>query len=556
MLTKINIKYYYTGGALLAALLCVLFNSPWAKFFIGWLALSLGLVSFAYWFNAGGVFRKKQNGSIPWYISWGFVPFLLGCQVYNAWARKHDKVPAIQKIEDQLYLACRLFPSDIEYLKTQGVDAILDVTAEFDALDGTLLAEDIDYLNVPVLDHSVPSEAQLNQAINWLNNQVRNGKKVVVHCALGRGRSVLVLASYLACRDSKSNLEDVLHSINEIRHTARLNKWQFTKVSQMYQQNRIKINKTLYLIANPVSGGGKWQDDAEYIQQTLSSYYRVKLLETTEDKDAAVQAREAVKCGADIVVACGGDGTVNEVASILVNTTMTLGIIPMGTTNALAHTLFGVGSKVIPVAQAVDILIQGHYQPIDTAICNERIMLLLVGIGFEHKMIETANRDKKNESGQFAYLSGLWDAIDENQPLSLSMQLDDGKTHTIDTTSIVIANSAPFSSLLAQGNGEPNIIDGLLDITWIEPTESSQEQLLSLVDLLFTGITRLWNQTNNKLESDAIHHAQAKRIYLTAQQKIHYVIDGELFESNDVTVEVVPKSLKVFVPKTSPILRR
>ena len=136
------------------------------------------------------------------------------------------------------------------------------------------------------------------------------------------------------------------------------------------------------------------------------------------------------------------------------------------------------------------------------------------------------------------------------------MQLDDGETHTIETTSIVIANSAPFSSLLAQGNGEPNIIDGLLDITWIEPTESSQEQLLSLVDLLFTGITRLWNQTNNKLESDAIHHAQAKKIYLTAQQKTHYVIDGELFESNDVTVEVVPKSLKVFVPEKSPILRR
>ena len=75
-----------------------------------------------------------------------------------------------------------------------------------------------------------------------------------------------------------------------------------------------------------------------------------------------------------------------------------------------------------------------------------------------------------------------------------------------------------------------------------------------MVELLFTGVGRLWNQTNKKLGSDAIHHAQAKKIYLKAQQKTPYVIDGELFESDDVTVKVIPKSLKVFVPETSPIL--
>ncbi len=201
MPTQIHIKYYYTLGAFIALCLCIAIPNVVLQMAFGWVALSLGLVSSAYWFNSAGVFRKSQDGSIPWYISWSFVPFLMGCQAYNAWARKHDKVPAIQKIDKQLYLACRLFPNDVEQLKREKIGAILDVTAEFDALEWTLVDENIEYLNIPVLDHSVPTVAQVNQAVNWLHNQVRKGNNVVVHCALGRGRSVLMLAAYLVCRD-------------------------------------------------------------------------------------------------------------------------------------------------------------------------------------------------------------------------------------------------------------------------------------------------------------------------------------------------------------------
>ncbi len=108
------------------------------------------------------------------------------------------------------------------------------------------------------------------------------------------------------------------------------------------------------------------------------------------------------------------------------------------------------------------------------------LLLLLVGLGFEHKMIQKADRDTKNDMGQLAYLTGLWEAIDENQSLSICMQLDDGETHTVDTTSLVVANAAPFTSVLAQGNGEPIINDGLLDITWIDASDSSSPPLLSI----------------------------------------------------------------------------
>ncbi|WP_350432041.1 diacylglycerol kinase family protein [Shewanella sp. H8] len=546
MPTQIHIKYYYTLGTFIALCLCIALPNVVLQVAFGWVALSLGLVSSAYWFNSAGIFRKNQDGSIPWYISWSFIPFLMGSQVYNAWARKHDKVPAIQKIDKQLYLACRLFPSDVEQLKRENIGAILDVTAEFDALEWTLVDENIEYLNIPVLDHSVPTVAQLNQAVNWLHTQVRKGNNVVVHCALGRGRSVLVLAAYLVCRDKNRQFTEVLKSINDIRQTARLNKWQLAGVEKMHQKQQINIHKQAWLIVNPVSGGGKWHDEADNIKQTLSRYFQLNVLYTAKDKSAVQLAEQAKAKGADIVIACGGDGTVNEVASVLVDSDIYLGIIPMGTTNALSHTLFGATSKLIPVSQALDILIQGHHQRIDTAVCNDTIMLLLVGLGFEHKMIQKADRETKNDMGQLAYLNGLWEAIDENQSLSLRLQLDDGETHTIDTTSLVVANAAPFSSVLAQGNGEPIINDGLLDITWIEASDTSPQQLLSMTELLFAGLTGSRDQND---ANSAIHHQQAKKIYLTTDTQFKYVIDGELFEADDMRIEVKPKSLSVMIPQ-------
>ncbi|MGX9462058.1 diacylglycerol kinase family protein [Shewanella sp. A14] len=545
MQPQIHIKYYYTFGTFIALYLCTVSPNVLLQVAFGWVALSLGLVSSAYWFNSASIFRKSQDGRIPWYISWSFIPFLMGCQLYNAWARKNDKVPAIQKIDKQLYLACRLFPRDVDQLKHEKIGAILDVTAEFDALEWTLIDENIEYLNIPILDHSVPTVAQLNQAVNWLHSQVSKGNNVVVHCALGRGRSVLVLAAYLVCRDKNRHFSSVLNSINDVRQTARLNKWQLAAVEKMHREHKINIHKRAWLIVNPVSGGGKWQQEADHIIQTLSRYFQLQVLYTAKDKSAKTLAEQAKANGADIIVACGGDGTVNEVAAVVVDSDIYLGIIPMGTTNALSHTLFGVTSKFVPVSQALDILIEGHYQRIDTALCNDTIMLLLVGLGFEHKMIQKADRETKNDLGQWAYLNGLWEAIDENESLSMYLQLNDGEIQTINTTSLVVANAAPFTSLLAQGNGEPNMSDGLLDITWIEASEASPQQLLSMTELLFAGLTGARDQET----TSNVHHVQAKKVYLNTDTKCQYVIDGELFESDDMCIEVKPKSLSVMIPQ-------
>jgi diacylglycerol kinase (ATP) len=253
------IVIYYLLGSALALLTAILSNSVFFALPFAWLSISLFAVSAAYWRSAPQIFRKKQNGSIPLYIRWIFIPFLLGVQLYNSWARRADKVPAIQKIQDNLFLACRLFPSDMAALQREGVKAILDVTAEFDGLDWSSQAEDLAYFNIPVLDHQSPASEDLLRAVNWIDNQLRAERPVVIHCALGRGRSVFVTAAYLLSKNKDLTVDEALSAIRSIRSTANLNKKQLRALTKIYSLNLLDLAEPAWLIANPVAGGGKWQ---------------------------------------------------------------------------------------------------------------------------------------------------------------------------------------------------------------------------------------------------------------------------------------------------------
>lgn len=513
-------------------------NSVYFAIVFYWSALSLILVSGAYIFNLAKIFRKRENGVIPFYIRWAFVPFLLGVQIYNAYSRKHDKVPPIQKINDHLFLACRLFPSDIDTLKENGITAILDVTCEFDGLEWSSTQENISYLNIPVLDHSVPTHSQLNQAINWIHHHIKEDRRVVVHCALGRGRSVFVMAAYLLSQNKDADVHQILAQIKETRETANLNKHQLRHLAKRHKKGELVIKNKAVLIANPVSGTKLWQDKEHLIVARLSAYYDLEVLTTSQEVNGIALAKQAIVNKPDIIIACGGDGTVAEVASVVVNTQCKLGIIPMGTANALAHVLMGISSKIIPVEQACDLIIDGQTHTIDTAYCNDELMLLLTGIGYEQSMIEKADRDAKNKSGQLAYLNGFFQAFSEQKAQTLYVTLDDNQAQEVHTNSFIVANAAPFTTLLAQGGGQPDHEDGLLDINWLVPSEENTTSVLSIAELMFSSIT----QTQLAISS---HHTNARKVTITADEDIKYVLDGEVKTAKTLVIKIDPGSLKV-----------
>ncbi|WP_026375406.1 diacylglycerol kinase family protein [Aestuariibacter salexigens] len=535
-------RYYFVVAIVLAT--GAFFASGWYfSVVLSWSAVSVLLVSLAYVSGRADIFRKREDGSIPLYARWLFIPFLLGAQLYNGWARKRDTVPAIQKIEDDLFLACRLFPSDITDLKNKGINSIVDATAEFDGLDWSASGEGLAYLNIPVLDHLAPTDAQLRHAISWLDEQVRQNNKIVVHCALGRGRSVLLMAAYLLHRHPDWTVEQALRFINDTRQTARLNRKQRNALDSYVNDSQ----RRAWIIANPVSGGGKWPESKRQVIQRLSQGYVVHIRETTPDCDGYALTKEALADNPDLLMAAGGDGTVREVAAALVDkkSQIPLAILPMGTANALAHVLFGIKSKLIPVATACDAAIHGQISAIDTVTCNEQTMLLVMGIGFEQKMIEQADRKEKDSGGQFAYLSALWESIELDEQQALTVTLDDDSKQ-LTTNSFIVANAAPFTTLLAQGGGQPSLQDGKLDITWLNPDRQNNSAWQGLPELMLRAING-----KQELDDNVVVYRQAKQVSISAAHPLKYVVDGENREADRIDIQVVPESLRVMVPATS-----
>lgn len=529
---------YYILAALLALVLTVTVPVLLLKIVFGWIAFSLIAVSSAYLLNYPSLFRKREDGSIPFYIRWIFVPFLLGSWLYNEYARRTDKVPPLQKIESNLFLACRMSGQHVDLLNENNIDAILDVTAEFDGLDWTAYQEDFRYLNVPVLDHTSPTPEQLVLAINWLNQQVSEDKNVVVHCALGRGRSVLVVAAYLLAKNPDLSVDDAMRQINQIRQTARLNKRQLASLQKVRDGGLLSLQKNLTLIVNPVAGGGKWEQYRGEVLARLNEKFKVTVKETTPEIDGKALAEQAKDEKAQIVIACGGDGTLTEVASALVDTDITMGIIPFGTANALSQVLHGYISKVMPISTACDIIINGNTLKIDTATCNDKVMLLVAAVGFEEKMISAADREEKNVGGQFAYLKGLWNAISNNENMTFEVAKDGNPAETLETPSFVIANAAPMTTALAQGAEQPDITDGKLDLTWLLPQPSSDRQFASLAELVLSP-------SEAKKNSDTIRHERASNITLTFDKPTAYAVDGEIYEGDKLIIKTFPRSLTV-----------
>ncbi|MDO6568096.1 diacylglycerol kinase family protein [Alteromonas sp. 1_MG-2023] len=529
---------YYVLGAILALVLTWFSPTIWLSVIFAWISFSLIAVSSAYLLNYPALFRKREDGSIPIYIRWIFVPFLLGSWLYNEYARRTDKVPPLQKIDDQLYLGCRMSSQHVDLLNENSINAILDVTAEFDGLDWTAYQADFSYLNIPVLDHTSPTKEQLTLAINWIDQQLADGKNIIVHCALGRGRSVLVLAAYLLARDPSLSILDTMDKIQSVRTTARLNKHQLAALEKIKNGGSLLLTKNLTLIANPVAGGGKWKVEKTDILSRLNEKFKVTVKETTKDTNAEALAEEALKDGAQIIVACGGDGTITEVANALTDKNVTLGVIPLGTANALCQVLHGYASKIVPISTACDIIIDGKTADIDTAECNGRMMLLVAAVGFEEHMISAAGRGEKDTGGQFAYLKGLWEAIGKNDNLHFTVTCDDEEAQQLETPSLVIANAAPITTALAQGGNLPDVTDGKLDITWLMPQASPDRQLFSLAELVF-------GPEDYKTTSESIRHKQTKAITLSFDKEVSYAVDGEIFSASEIRVTTQPASLRV-----------
>lgn len=299
------------------------------------------------------------------------------------------------------------------------------------------------------------------------------------------------------------------------------------------------MSRTATLIYNPVAGKSNSEQDLKIIRETLETEIELDIQMTRPDRDGGEIAQEALKNNVEAIIASGGDGTISAVAETLINQKIPLGIIPRGTANALA-TALGISENLQEACQTI---LQGKQQLIDTARCNDQIMVLLAGVGFEAETVDKTDSDKKKRWGMLAYILSGIEELKEFRQFDLEIETENKKINISNAIAFTVANIAPPTSILAHGPRKLIPDDGLLDITILTPDDRRNALTISY-HLLKSALQ------NQVAQLDNIGYLRARKISVTANPKQKIVKDGEIIGETPFYVECVPQSLIIYVPET------
>ena len=268
------------------------------------------------------------------------------------------------------------------------------------------------------------------------------------------------------------------------------------------------IKQLLFLI-NPVAGGKSKTRIPGLIREHLdASQFDFRYRFTEYVGHARELAKEAIEDGVDMVVAVGGDGTINEVASSLVCSPVRMGIVPMGSGNGLATAL---GISLHP-AKAIQQLNTSSAHLVDSASINGHPIFNVSGMGFDAEI--SALFAKETDRGLWGYVKNTLSAIVHYQPQEYTLELN-GEKFSRTAFMISLANSTQYGNN-AHISPEASITDGLLDICVVKPFPLYKFPLLAY---------RLFSRTAHK--SSFIEIYKSKETTITRSQEGPVHLDGE-----------------------------
>lgn len=289
--------------------------------------------------------------------------------------------------------------------------------------------------------------------------------------------------------------------------------------------------KALFII-NPISGGKKKDGVPELIDQNLDkAVFDATIVFSDGVSHARIIALEAVG-KYDIIVAVGGDGTVNEIASAIVGSDTALGIVPYGSGNGLARFL---GIPMNP-NQAIQTLVKGHAESIDSGTVNGQPFFNMAGMGFDAHISEVFSHGKKR--GFISYVKSSMQEIATYNEQEYHLEID-GKVYERKAFMLSIANSSQYGN---DAHISPNasVQDGLLDICLIRK--------FPLWRFPEMGIRML---TKTSESTSYVEIIRGKQINVTRQSEGPIHLDGEpQVMGTAIHINIVPNSLKVIVGPT------
>ncbi|RZS90019.1 YegS/Rv2252/BmrU family lipid kinase [Motilibacter rhizosphaerae] len=253
--------------------------------------------------------------------------------------------------------------------------------------------------------------------------------------------------------------------------------------------------------------------------------------ETTPEEPGAQQARSALEQGAELVLVCGGDGTVMACAGALAGSGVPLAVIPAGTGNLLARNL-GIPRDV---QGAVEVAAHGRQRAIDVGTLDGRPFVVMAGTGFDAAMLADAPAALKGALGWPAYVVSASRHLLERRR-TFTLALDDRAPVRRRGRGVLIGNVGRLQGgLPVLPDAEPD--DGALDVAVIRARGLASWALLAASVVLRRPDPR-------RLET-----FRAERVVVTSSEPLATEADGEVLgEAARIEVALRPGALVVMVP--------
>ncbi len=293
------------------------------------------------------------------------------------------------------------------------------------------------------------------------------------------------------------------------------------------------IKKRILFIVNPISGSRRRRNHVELINDYVDkNKYDINIALTKYAGHAVEISRQAVKDKYDVIVAVGGDGTINEVASQMINSNSTLGIIPGGSGNGLARHL----NIPLTTLRAISLLNKGIVTTIDTATVNNRPFISIAGVGFDalvaKKFAESPRR------GFLTYFRIVANEFLAYKPKKYKLSFDEGLYIKRRAFFISFANSNQFG-YNAKIAPNARLNDGKIDICIAQKPNVFQTPVVANLMLL-------------KLidKSPLMDIISTTGVVIKRKKNKVINIDGEPVKlDKELVIKVVPSSLKVIIPQ-------
>jgi YegS/Rv2252/BmrU family lipid kinase len=294
--------------------------------------------------------------------------------------------------------------------------------------------------------------------------------------------------------------------------------------------------KRVHVVVNPASG----QDRP--ILKTLNSVFRDNGIEwemflTKEQGDGTRLAKEAAAAGVDVVAVYGGDGTVREVTTGLLNTDVPILILPGGTANAMALAL-GIPNDL---AAAAGLLTCAECQTrkVDVGMMDDEAFLIGVGLGVPGEIADTADRAAKDRLGVAAYLVSSFQALRNAVTVRYRVTID-GETFETEGVSALIMNAGQFGIPGLSIAPSVSMADSKLDLFIFK-----SKSLPALVSLAASVVRQ--NE-----EAGPYDLYQGREITLEATPAQPVQVDGEVLPPGPVSARLLPCAATYIVPAGAP----